>query len=682
MSTTTEPEALRTDVVARCHGDAGHIPAGIECDAVNAVRFLAADAVERAGSGHPGTPMALAPLGYRLYTRYLRHDPKDPHWPDRDRFILSAGQASMLLYSCLHLAGYDLSIDDLQRFRQLGSKTPGHPERGHTPGVEVTTGPLGQGVSMAVGAAITERMLAARFNRDDLDPLIEHRTWAIASDGDLMEGVSGETASLAGALGVDRLTVVYDDNHISIEGSTDLAFCEHVQRRYSAYGWHVVRVDDGNDLAALDGAVEAARQETDRPTLVIVRTHIGYGSPKQDSADAHGSPLGQEALAATREQLDWSHGPFTVPDDVYDHWRTLVSDRAIAHGRWEQTLERYREVDPAAVERFERQIAGDLPEGWSDELPGFEAGDGIATRKALGQVLNAVAPDVPELVGGSADLAPSTYTTIEGAGDVAAGQWDGRNFHFGVREHAMGAVLNGMAAHGGFRVFGATFLVFSDYVRPAIRLSALMNLPVTYVFTHDSIGLGQDGPTHQPIEHLAALRAIPNLTVLRPADSNETADALVTAIASDGPVALVLSRQSLPVLDPYERDPAGAVVADGEDATVVTTGSEVDLALAARDQLAEQGTAVRVVSLPSWELYRARPAAEKRALLPPERPAVAVEAGSAQGWREFTDRVVGIDRFGVSAPAPEVYQHLDLTPERVTEQIHELLDDRVQRPRA
>ncbi len=599
--TTRTPTDLRGDAVARGHGDHGPIPAGPERDAIDAVRFLAADAVERAGSGHPGTAMALAPLITRLYTSWMRHDPDDPDWFDRDRFVLSIGHACLLQYAALHLSGYDLTIDDLRAFRQLGSPTPGHPERGRTAGIEVTTGPLGQGISMAVGMAAAERMLATGFNQPGHE-VIDHRTWVIAGDGDLMEGVSSEAASLAGTLGLDRLTVFYDDNHISIEGSTDLAFCEHVGQRFEAYGWQVLRVDDVNDLASLDRAVEAARAERRRPTLVVVGSHIGYGSTKQDTAAAHGSPLGEEALAAARETLGWDHAPFEIPNEVYGYWRERATARAAAHADWQERVDGHRAAHPDLAAKLARRIEGRLPDGWQAHLPEYATDTGgAATRARSGEVINALAPAIPELVGGSADLAPSTDTSIEGAGDIAAGEWDGRNFHFGVREHTMAAVLNGLAVHGGLRPFGATFLVFSDYLRPALRLSALMALPVVYVFTHDSIGMGQDGPTHQPVEHLASMRAIPGLTVLRPADGNETAAAWAAALEADGPSVLALSRQSLPALPTTRVDVAGAIIADGDQATVLATGSEVHVALEARDLLAEQGVSCRVVSFPSWE---------------------------------------------------------------------------------
>ncbi len=675
MSLSADP-SLRDDVVAVAHGTPQPLPPGPQRDAVDAIRFLAADAVERAGSGHPGTAMALAPVAYELYARQLRHDPEAPHWPDRDRFVLSVGHASMLQYAALHLSGYDLDIEDLQAFRTLGSRTPGHPERGHTDGIEVGTGPLGQGISMGVGLALAERMLAARFNQPG-HTVIDHRTWVIAGDGDMMEGVTSEATSLAGTLGLDRLTVLYDDNHISIEGSTDIAFCEDVARRFDAHGWQVLRVDDANDLTELAAALDAARADSDRPTIVIVRTHIGYGSPKQDDAAAHGAPLGAEAVAATREKLGWEHAPFEIPGHVYDHWHEHVAERASAHAVWQDDLTRYRAAHPELAAEFERRMAGRLPDDWTDELLAAAASEvPVATRTSLGAVLNAAAARLPELVGGSADLSPSTVTNLDGEGDVTRADKAGRNLHFGVREHAMGAVLNGLAAHGGFRPFGATFLVFSDYVKPAIRLSALMQLPVLYVFTHDSIGLGEDGPTHQPIEQLASLRATPGLTVLRPADAHETALAVRTAIELQGPVALILSRQKLPVLPPDGLEMGGSVVADGSEAVVVATGSEVAVALAAREALGATGVSARVVSLPSWELFRARPAAECDALLPPGLPTVAVEAASPQGWREFADDVVGLDHFGASGAADALYELFQITPEAVAARVRALLDSR------
>jgi transketolase len=652
-------------------------PGGIVGDAINAIRFLAVDAVEKANSGHPGTPMALAPLAYRLYTRYLRHDPAAPHWPDRDRFILSAGHACMLQYAALHLAGYDLTLEDLQRFRQWGSRTPGHPERDATPGVEINTGPLGQGFANGVGMAMAERMLAARFNRPGFD-VVDHRTWVIAGDGDMMEGISSEAASFAGriGLGLGKLTVFYDDNHISLEGAADVEFTENVGERFEAYGWHVTRVESVNDLDALDAAVAAADAETERPSLVIVRSNIGYGSPAQDTAKAHGAPLGEADVAATRTRLGWPYPPFTVPEAVYAHWHALVEERVGAHTQWEERYARYRDADPKMAAELERVMSGQLPDRWRDaELPVFETGAKIATRKSAGAVLNAFADVIPELVGGAADVAPSTDTQLQKSGDVNSGDWNGRNIHFGVREHAMGAICNGMAAHGGFRPYCATFFSFYDYMREPVRLAAIMRLPVVFVFTHDSIGLGEDGPTHQPVEQLAGLRAMPGMRTIRPADANESAAAWREALAHDGPTCLVLSRQGLPVLDPTVLDVAAgaSVVAPGDDAAVVATGSEVEVALGAREVLAGAGIAARVISMPSWELFRAQPANARERVLPPGLPTVSVEAASPTGWHEFADDVIGLTRFGASAPGPEIYRHVGFTPDNVAAHVRRLV---------
>ena len=516
---------LRPDLRVHAHGaQARHRPSPGDLDelCINTIRTLAMDAVQKADSGHPGTPMGLAPLGYILWTRYLRHNPRDPAWPNRDRFVLSAGHASMLLYALLHLTGYDLSLDEIKRFRQWGSKTPGHPERGRTPGVEVTTGPLGQGITNAVGFAIAERMLGQRFNRPDYQ-LIDHYTYVVASDGDMMEGISSEACSLAGNLSLGKLIVFYDDNHITIEGSTELAFCEKVGDRFRSYDWHVLRLPNGNDLQAIEAAIEDARAVRDQPTLVVVRTHIAYGSPhKQDTAAAHGSPLGEDEVRATKRNLGWPYEePFTIPQEALSVFRQAVEKGAAAQREWDQAFSAYSAAHPDMAEELQRTLARRLPPGWEKALPTVAAGEQMATRAASGAVLNAIAPVVPELVGGSADLAPSTDTYLNGFGDVTCGEFGGRNFHFGVREHAMGGVLNGITAHSGFRAFGGTFLIFSDYMRPAVRLAALMGLPVTFVYSHDSIGMGEDGPTHQPIEQLAGLRAMPNLLVLRPADAND-----------------------------------------------------------------------------------------------------------------------------------------------------------------
>jgi len=649
---------------------------------INTIRTLAMDAVEQAKSGHPGMPMGAAAMAYVLWARFLRHNPADPAWPDRDRFVLSAGHGSMLLYSLLHLTGYEpFGLDELKHFRQWGSRTPGHPEYGLVPGAEATTGPLGQGFGMGVGMAIAERMLAARFNRPGYK-VVDHYTYGLVSDGDLMEGVSAEAASLAGHLHLGKLIYLYDDNRVTIEGSTDLAFSEDTERRFDAYGWQVQRVD-GDNLQAVETALHAARAEADRPTLIMARTHIAHGSPhKQDSSEAHGAPLGEAEVRLTKKALDWPEdAQFFIPDAVLTHMRRALHSGGVAQEAWLATLSAYEKDYPELAREWGRVMRGDLPAGWESRLPWINPSTGpMATREASGQVLNAVAPALAELVGGSADLAPSTLTYLKGSGDFSATNHAGRNLRFGVREHAMGAILNGMALHGGLRVYGGTFLVFSDYMRPAIRLAALMHLPVTYVFTHDSIGLGEDGPTHQPVEHLAALRAIPNLTVIRPADANETVLAWTVALErTKGPVALVLSRQKLPVLEP--KTVAGAdglehgayVLADARggkvDLILIATGSEVPLALQARAALEGQGIGTRVVSMPSWELFEAQSPAYRRRVLPPQVTArLAVEAGVAQGWSRYVGPqgdVLSIERFGASAPQQVLFREYGFTVENV-----------------
>lgn len=630
---------------------------------INTLRFLAVDAVERAGSGHPGMPMGAAPMAYALWTDFLRHNPANPSWPDRDRFVLSAGHGSMLLYALLHMTGYDLSLDDLKAFRQWGSKTPGHPEFGHTAGVETTTGPLGQGLAAAVGLAMAERFLAARFNRPGL-PLVDHYTYCLASDGDLMEGVSHEAASLAGHLRLGRLICLYDANDISIEGDLALACGDDAAARFAAYGWHVRTVADGNDAAAVSAAIAAARVD-DRPSLIIVRTTIGFGSPgKQGTAAAHGEPLGEGETALAKENLGWPAESFHIPAAALDRFReALVRGRAWEE-EWRGLLARYEAAYPDEAAEWRRWQAGELPDGWDKAVAEFPADtQGQATRVAAGTVLNKLAGVLPNLVGGAADLAPSTKTLIAGGGDFSAADYSGRNLRFGVREHAMGAALNGLALHGGLIPFGATFLVFSDYMRPAIRLAALMKLKVVYVFTHDSIGLGEDGPTHQPVEQLASLRAIPGLTVIRPADANEAAAAWRVAITAAGPVALILTRQAVPTLARPPLAPAaglkrGAYIlreAAGAkpDVVIIASGSEVAVALAAADLLADEGLAARVVSMPSWELWRSQPAEYRRSVLPPDVPRLAVEAASPLGWREWVGDggdVVAMGGFGASAP--------------------------------
>ena len=665
--------------------------ASLDLLCINTVRALAMDAVERADSGHPGTAMALAPVAYVLWQRHLRHNPANPDWFGRDRFVLSAGHACMLLYAALYLTGYDLSLDDIKQFRQWGSRTPGHSEHGLTPGVEATTGPLGQGIGNAVGMALAEAHLAQLFNRPG-HSVVDHHTYFLASDGDLMEGVSHEACSLAGHLKLGRLIGIYDDNRITIDGKTDITFSDDTAKRFESYGWHVERVADGNDLGALDAALAAARRVADRPSLVIVRTHIAFGSPhKQDTPEAHGAPLGEDEVKLTKQRLGWpSLEPFHVPEEALAHWRLARERGARLEAEWSRKYDAYRRVHPDLAAELERRLAGRLAEGWDAGLPTFGPlpGDAQATRAASGKVLNAIAPELPELVGGSADLAGSTNVVFKNGGDVSAGNWGARNVHFGVREHGMGAILNGLALHGGVRPVGSTFLIFSDYMRPPIRLAALSDLPVIYVFTHDSIGLGEDGPTHQPIEQLAGLRAVPNLVVIRPADATETVEAWRMAILSrSGPVALVLTRQKVPVIDRAKYAPAngvrlgGYVLADARDGkpaiVLLASGSEVDLTLGAYERLVAEGIATRVVSLPSMELFARQPQEYREAVLPPAVPArLAVEAAAPQPWYRWVGdygMVMGIERFGASAPYQRIYQEFGLTVDSVVRKAKELL---------
>jgi transketolase len=660
----------------------------LEQVSINVIRGLAIDAVERANSGHPGLPMGVAAAAYALWTRHLRHDPVDPAWPDRDRFVLSAGHGSMLLYALLHLTGYALPLEELKHFRQWGSLTPGHPEHGLTPGVETTTGPLGQGFGTAVGMALAERWQAARYNRPGHE-VVDHRTFVIASDGDLMEGVQSEAASLAGHLGLGRLVVLYDSNHISIDGSTSLAFTEDAGRRYEAYGWHVTHVD-GLDVDGVDRAIHESLAEADRPSLVVMRTHIGYGAPnKQDTAAAHGSPLGPVEARLAKEFLGLPvDETFWVPEDV----RAAMDARpagARRHAEWKVRRDAWKSEYPELAAEYARALAGELPAGLTASRPAFKAGSSIATRKASGDTINALVPVMPELIGGSADLTESNNTEITGDRSMQKGDFDARYIHFGVREHGMGAILNGLALHGGIRPFGGTFLIFSDYMRPSIRLAALMEQPVTYVFTHDSIGLGEDGPTHQPVEQLMSLRLIPGLDVIRPADGPETAMAWAMAIENrHGPTALVLTRQKLPNLERGEAGPyapaeharkGGYVLADpvigGHAVTpqviLIGTGSEVQLCLAARDLLAQDGIAARVVSMPSLNRFSAQPDDYRARVLPPSVTArVVVEAGVTRGWAGIAGPagvVIGLDRFGASAPGSIVMEKLGFTPEHVAD---------------
>jgi transketolase len=655
---------------------------------VNTIRTLAMDGVQNANSGHPGMPMGMADVAYVLWTRFLKHNPANPTWADRDRFVLSAGHGSMLLYSLLHLTGYDLPLEQLKQFRQWGSHTPGHPEYGDTPGVESTTGPLGQGFAMGVGMALAERMLAAEFNRPGFT-VVDHYTYAIVSDGDLMEGISHEAASLAGHLGLGKLVYLYDDNRITIEGKTDLAFSEDVSRRFESYGWHVLAVD-GHDRSAVAEAIRQARAETERPSLVICRTHIGYGSPnKQDTAGVHGSPLGLDELRLTKESLGWPpSAQFLIPEDALAHFRAALERGADSQGAWEVTFDGYEKSYPELAAEWTRRIAGELPQGWEESLPQFGPEDGpVATRVAGGKVLAALAPVLAELAGGSADLHPSTKTYLGDYAAVSKGEYGGRNLHFGIREHAMGGIMNGMALHGGLRPYGSTFLVFSDYVRPSIRLAALMRLPVIYVFTHDSVFVGEDGPTHQPVEHTASLRAIPGLTVIRPADANETSAAWRAVVAHrGGPVALLLSRQKLPILEETDADGVarGAyAMLDTENPQVIlmASGSEVELAVGAHEILAEEGIAARVVSMPSWELFEAQSRAYRDSVLPPEVTArLAVEAGVTMGWDRYVGpqgEVIGLDRFGASAPYTVLAEEFGFTAETIAARARALLDGSV-----
>jgi transketolase len=649
---------------------------------INTVRTLSMDAVQAADSGHPGTPMALAPLGYALFTKHMRHDPADPKWVNRDRFVLSCGHASMLLYSCLFLSGYDLSLDDIREFRQWDSKTPGHPEYGHTEGVETTTGPLGQGVGNAVGMAVAQAHLAATFPAAPLD----HYTWFIASDGDLMEGISHEAASFAGHFGLGRLIGFYDDNKITIDGSTDLTFSDDTAKRFEAYGWQVLHLDDVNDLGAIDRVVAEAKADTARPTLVVTRTHIGFGSPnKQDTAKAHGEPLGKDEIALTKKNLGWeSTEPFFVPDAALAEWRRARNRGARDHSEWVEQWNAWTDRAPDDARELQRRLAGERGTAWESALPAFTAETGnVATRAASGTVLTGIANALPELVGGSADLTPSNNTLVKAWHAFSRERPDGRYVHYGIREHAMGSIMNGMALHGGVLPYGGTFLIFSDYMRPAIRLAALMKQQVIYVFTHDSIGLGEDGPTHQPIEQLTALRAIPGLTVIRPADAVETVGAWRVAVQHrNGPVALMLTRQKLghraagigqrETHDGVAHGGYVAIDATGGKPQVVlmSSGSEVGLIVKAAEQLAAQGVRARVVSMPSHELFLAQSEEYRNSVLPAGVPRVAIEAGHPMSWDRFLGQngvMLGISRFGASAPHERIYEELELTVQAVVD---------------
>ncbi len=650
---------------------------------VNTIRTLAIDAIQKSNSGHPGAPMALAPAAYALWTKVMRHNPRNPKWFDRDRFVLSNGHASMLLYSLLHLTGYDLTLEDIRNFRQWGSLTPGHPENHLTAGVETTTGPLGQGCMNAVGMAIAEAHLAAVYNRPGHE-LLNHYTYVFCGDGDLMEGASHEAASLAGHLGLGKLIYLYDDNHISIEGDTALAFSENMKSRFEGYNWHVIDLgEQGNDVAAITAAFETAKSVTDKPSLISLRTHIGFGSPnKQDTAGVHGSPLGEDEVQLTKRAYGWPEDEtFLVPEKAKQHMRAAVDAGKKLESAWQAKLEAYKLAYPELAKQFESAVAGDLPDGWDDDLPEFEASAGaIATRSASGQVINSFAEKIPGFVGGSADLSPSTNTLMKCSGYFNKDNYSNRNIAWGVREHAMCGACSGMALHGGLRPFAATFFVFTDYARPAIRLAALMQLPVIYVMTHDSIGLGEDGPTHQPVEHLASLRAIPNLTIIRPADANEVVYAWRAALTrTDGPTILVLTRQKLPILDrsvlaPADETGRGAYVLAKEagqkpDVVLIATGSEVPLLLTAQERLSAENIDARVVSMPSWELFEQQSESYRQEVLPATVPArLAVEAGSSFGWQKWVGDagdIIAIDSFGASAPAPELYRQYGITVENI-----------------
>ncbi len=673
---------------------------------INSIRFLSVDAIQKANSGHPGLPLDAAPMAYVLWTKHLKHNPANPAFFDRDRFVLSAGHGSMLLYSLLYLTGYDIPLEQLRQFRQWGSITPGHPERGLTPGIEVSTGPLGQGFGNGVGMAIAEAHLAARFNRPGFE-IINHCTYAIISDGDLMEGVAAESASLAGHLKLGKLIYLYDDNHITLSASTRLTFTEDTAKRFDAYGWQVLTVKDGNDLEAIEDAIRCACQETEKPTLIMVCTHIGYGSPnKQDTFEAHGSPLGAEEVALTKKKLDWPVEPqFFVPEEIFQRFRKALSKGEDIEKGWKTRFAAYENQYPELATELKQMIQGEPPSGWDDEIPEFPVDPkGMATRVASGRVMNAFAKKLPSLIGGSADLDPSTMTELKDAGNFmhpsmadgdlqgsAGGGWDytGRNIHFGIREHAMGAITNGIAAHGGLIPFCSTFLTFSDYMRPPIRMAALMALHTIYVFTHDSFVMGEDGPTHQPIEHLASLRAIPTLVVIRPCDANETAIAWrVAVMSSQGPVALVLTRQNVPTFNRSLFTPATCLVqgayilADDPEPKLllVASGSEVALAMDAREKLMQQNVPVRVVSMPSWELFEEQPLDYRESVLPPSIPLrLIIEAGSSQGWRQYAGDhgdILSMDRFGASAPGPVLQREFGFTVEHVVKRALDLLKNK------
>ncbi|OCA83741.1 transketolase [Pseudobacillus wudalianchiensis] len=659
--------------------------------AVNTIRTLSIDAIEKANSGHPGLPMGAAPMAYTLWSRYMNHNPKNSKWFNRDRFVLSAGHGSMLLYSLLHLSGYDLSMDEIKNFRQWGSKTPGHPEYGHTDGVEATTGPLGQGIAMAVGMAMAERHLAAVYNKDQYK-VVNHYTYTLCGDGDLMEGVASEAASLAGHLKLGRLIVLYDSNDISLDGELNKSFSESVEDRFKAYGWQYLRVEDGNNMEEIAKAIEAAQQDETRPTMIEVKTVIGYGSPnKSGKSDVHGAPLGEDELKLTKENYKWTfEQDFHVPEEVYSRFEESIVQRGKAvEQEWEQLFAEYKKQFPELGQQLEAAINDELAEGWDQDIPTYEEGKALASRASSGEVLNAIAKNLPTFIGGSADLAGSNKTTIKNEKDFSSVAYEGRNIWFGVREFAMGAAMNGMALHGGLQVFGGTFFVFSDYVRPAMRLSALMGLPVTYVFTHDSIAVGEDGPTHEPIEHLSALRSMPNLSVIRPADGNETAAAWKLAVSSKStPTVLVLTRQNLPTIQgtsetAEEGVAKGAYVVSAAqkeqaDLLLLATGSEVSLAVEAQKVLQQEGIDAAVVSMPSWDRFEKQSTEYKRSVLPKEvKKRLAIEMGASLGWERYTGDegdMIAIDQFGASAPGNKVIEEYGFTVENVVSRAKALLN--------
>ncbi|WP_226641353.1 transketolase [Mesobacillus subterraneus] len=663
----------------------------IDMLSIDSIRTLSIDAIEKANSGHPGMPMGAAPMAYTLWTRYMNINPKNPEWFNRDRFVLSAGHGSMLLYSLLHLAGYDLTMDDIKQFRQWGSKTPGHPEFGHTAGVDATTGPLGQGVAMAVGMAMAERHLAAVYNKDNYN-LVDHYTYTICGDGDLMEGVSAEAASLAAHLKLGKMIVLYDSNDISLDGDLDKSFSESVEGRFKAYGWQYIRVEDGNNLEEIAKAIEEAKSDSDRPTMIEVKTVIGYGSPNlSGKSDVHGAPLGADELKLTKEAYKWTfEEDFHVPSEVYDHFKQQIADKGDqTEQAWNELFAKYKSEYPELGAQLEKAMKGELLEGWDKDIPVYEEGKSLASRASSGEALNGIAKNLPYLIGGSADLAGSNKTMIKGTGDFFPGSFEGRNIWFGVREFAMGAAMNGMALHGGLKIFGGTFFVFSDYLKPAIRLAALMGLPVTYVFTHDSIAVGEDGPTHEPVEQLAGLRAMPNLSVIRPADGNETAAAWKLSIESTKtPTALVLTRQNLPTIkdtdkNAYEGVSKGAYVIspagkDTADALILAAGSEVGLAVKAQEALASEGIDVAVVSMPSWDRFEQQSKEYKESVIPKSvKKRLGIEVGSSLGWHRYVGdegEVLAIDTFGASAPGEKIMEEYGFSVNNVVARVKALLE--------